>query len=63
MRAVLPPDMRVLPVGGISPDTMAAWHKAGAAGFGIGSALYSPGSAPDDVAIRAKSFKAAWEKL
>jgi 2-dehydro-3-deoxyphosphogalactonate aldolase len=63
MRAVLPPTMRVLPVGGISPDNMTAWHKAGAAGFGIGSALYSPGLAPDDVAARASAFRRAWEAL
>jgi 2-dehydro-3-deoxyphosphogalactonate aldolase len=63
MRAVLPPTMRVLPVGGISPDNMAVWHKAGAAGFGIGSALYSPGLAPEDVATRASAFRRAWEAL
>jgi len=63
MRAILPPDMRVLPVGGISPDTMTVWHQAGAAGFGIGSALYSPGLTPDDVAARANTFRRAWETL
>lgn len=63
MRAVLPPTMRVLPVGGISPDNMVLWHKAGAAGFGIGSALYSPGLAPEDVAARASAFRRAWEAL
>jgi 2-dehydro-3-deoxyphosphogalactonate aldolase len=63
MRAVLPPTMRVLPVGGISPDNMVVWHKAGAAGFGIGSALYSPGLAPEDVAARASAFRRAWEAL
>jgi 2-dehydro-3-deoxyphosphogalactonate aldolase len=63
MRAVLPPTMRVLPVGGISPDNMVVWHKAGAAGFGIGSALYSPGLAPNDVATRASAFRRAWEAL
>ena len=63
MRAVLPRDMRVLPVGGISPDNMTVWHQAGAAGFGIGSALYSPGLAPGDVAARASAFSKAWEAL
>ena len=63
MRAILPPDMRVLPVGGISPDTMTVWHQAGAAGFGIGSALYSPGLTLDDVAARANTFRRAWETL
>jgi 2-dehydro-3-deoxyphosphogalactonate aldolase len=59
MRAVLPRDVRVLPVGGITPENLAPWLKAGAAGFGLGSALYTPGSTPDAVAARARSFIAA----
>lgn len=60
MRAVLPTDTRVLPVGGITPDAMAVWRKAGAAGFGLGSALYAPGMAPATVGERATAFVAAW---
>ena len=56
IRAVLPAGVRVLPVGGITADTMTPWLKAGAAGFGIGSALYSPGLAPDQIAVRARTF-------
>lgn len=56
MRAVLPRSLRVLPVGGISPDNMAAWRSAGADGFGIGSTLYRPGFTLDDVATRAAGF-------
>ena len=56
IRAVLPAGVRVLPVGGITPESMAPWLKAGAAGFGIGSALYSPGLAPDQIAVRARTF-------
>ena len=41
--AVLPPGTAVLPVGGISPASMGPWRAVGAAGFGIGSALYRPG--------------------
>lgn len=62
IRAVLPAGVRVLPVGGITPDNMAPWLKAGAAGFGIGSALYSPGVGPDQIAVRARAFIAAWQK-
>lgn len=62
IRAVLPAGVRVLPVGGIAPDNMAPWLKAGAAGFGIGSALYSPGVRPDEIAVRARTFIAAWQK-
>ena len=59
MRAVLPKDTRVLPVGGIDPAALGRWMHAGAAGFGLGSALYSPGLAASDVGARAASFVAA----
>ena len=51
--------MPVLAVGGITPANMAPWVAAGAAGFGIGSALFSPGVAMDVLAGRAAAFKAA----
>jgi 2-dehydro-3-deoxyphosphogalactonate aldolase len=56
MRAVLPRGVRLLPVGGITPGNMAPWREAGAAGFGIGSALYSPGVGLDEIARRARTF-------
>lgn len=59
MRAVLPRDMRLLPVGGIAPDTMGPWRDAGAAGFGLGSALYKPGLTAAEVGARAKAFVSA----
>jgi 2-dehydro-3-deoxyphosphogalactonate aldolase len=59
MRAVLPADLRMLPVGGITPEGMTPWLIAGAAGFGLGSALYQPGLAADAVGVRARSFIAA----
>jgi 2-dehydro-3-deoxyphosphogalactonate aldolase len=59
MRAVLPASVRVFPVGGITPDNMSGWLKAGAAGFGLGSALYTPGSTPEQVSERARKFVAA----
>ena len=60
LSTVLPPGARVFPVGGVEPDAMAAWVAAGAAGFGIGSALYRPGVEPDQLARVARSFIAAW---
>jgi 2-dehydro-3-deoxyphosphogalactonate aldolase len=59
-RAVLPREVPVLPVGGIAPDNMAPWVAAGAAGFGIGSALFAPGRPLDDTARRARAFAQAW---
>jgi 2-dehydro-3-deoxyphosphogalactonate aldolase len=56
MRAVLPKGVRVLPVGGISPDSMSPWVAAGAAGFGLGSALYKPGHTAEQVGVNARAF-------
>jgi 2-dehydro-3-deoxyphosphogalactonate aldolase len=53
MRAVLPSGTMVLPVGGIDASNMAAWRVAGAAGFGIGSAIYKPGDTADVVSAKA----------
>ena len=53
IRAVLPPDTLVLPVGGIGPENMEPWFAAGAAGFGIGSSIYKPGDTPETVAAKA----------
>ena len=54
--AVLPAGTSLLPVGGITPANMAPYLQAGAAGFGLGSALYSPGMAADEVGCRADAF-------
>lgn len=60
LRAVLPPGVPLLPVGGISPDNMGAYRAAGANGFGIGSALYRPGKTAEAVRASAQAFAAAW---
>jgi 2-dehydro-3-deoxyphosphogalactonate aldolase len=59
MRAVLPKEAKVLPVGGIAPDTMGPWWDAGASGFGLGSALYKAGSSAGQVGANARAFVAA----
>ncbi|MEY4694920.1 MAG: 2-dehydro-3-deoxy-6-phosphogalactonate aldolase [Pseudomonadota bacterium] len=56
LRAVLPQQTALMPVGGITPDTMAAYRAAGAAGFGLGSALYAPGRSADQVRASAQKF-------
>jgi 2-dehydro-3-deoxyphosphogalactonate aldolase len=61
MRAVLPASTAVLPVGGIRPGTMSDWCRAGASGFGLGSALYTPGATADEVGARAQDFVEAWQ--
>ncbi len=58
--AVLPAGTPVMPVGGITPENMDEWRAAGAAGFGIGSALYKPGKSAAAVRDDAMNFIAAF---
>lgn len=58
-RAVLPPDVPVLVVGGVAPGSLAAWLEAGAAGFGLGSGVYKPGMAAAEVTERARAYVGA----
>ncbi|MDP1966225.1 MAG: 2-dehydro-3-deoxy-6-phosphogalactonate aldolase, partial [Reyranella sp.] len=62
MKAVLPPSAPVIAVGGVDPATMGGWRAAGAAGFGVGSALYQPGLPPADVEARARRFVDGWAR-
>ncbi|MFN3672249.1 MAG: 2-dehydro-3-deoxy-6-phosphogalactonate aldolase [Bosea sp. (in: a-proteobacteria)] len=57
-RAVLPAGVALVPVGGITPEKVAAYRMAGAAGFGLGSALYKPGLSAADLRPRARAFAA-----
>jgi 2-dehydro-3-deoxyphosphogalactonate aldolase len=61
LRAVLPKDAALMPVGGITPDNMAAYRKAGASGFGLGSALYAPGRSAELVYEKAAAFVRTWQ--
>jgi 2-dehydro-3-deoxyphosphogalactonate aldolase len=56
LRAVLPAQAALMPVGGITPDNMAAYLAAGATGFGLGSALYAPGRSAEQVREKALVF-------
>ncbi|MDR3537390.1 MAG: 2-dehydro-3-deoxy-6-phosphogalactonate aldolase [Acetobacteraceae bacterium] len=62
-RSVFPRETALLPVGGITPETMGPFVAAGAAGFGLGSALYRPGMSVADVAAHARKFVTAWRTL
>ena len=58
-KAVLPPDIPLIPVGGVTPDKLGPYLSAGAAGFGLGSALYNPGMSAQEVGKRANAFQEA----
>ena len=45
-KAVLPRDVNIYAVGGVTPANMKEWADAGCAGFGIGSNIYKPGMSP-----------------
>jgi 2-dehydro-3-deoxyphosphogalactonate aldolase len=59
-RATLPAGVGLFPVGGITPERMADYRAASANGFGLGSALYTPGLGAAEVAARATRFVQAW---
>jgi 2-dehydro-3-deoxyphosphogalactonate aldolase len=56
--AVLPREIPVLVVGGVTPANMGAYLAAGARGFGLGSGLYTPGLDPAEVGRRARAYVA-----
>ncbi len=63
LRAVLPKEALILPVGGITPHGMNDYWAAGADGFGLGSALYKPGMTIEQVAQSAAAFRVALHAL
>ncbi|MGY3490201.1 2-dehydro-3-deoxyphosphogalactonate aldolase [Bradyrhizobium sp. USDA 4011] len=63
IRAVLPPDVMLAAVGGVSDQNFAEYVKAGIRAFGLGSSLYKPGMTAADVAVRAKVTIEAYDKV
>jgi 2-dehydro-3-deoxyphosphogalactonate aldolase len=60
IRAVLPKGTLVYAVGGAGAANFGDWMRAGADGFGIGTALYTPGLPVVDIAARATAMVAAY---
>ena len=61
-KAVLPKQVKIYAVGGVTPENMGDWLAAGASGFGIGSSLYKPGSNLAKVSESAHSLVSAWKR-
>ena len=55
-KSVLPADLPVLAVGGITPANAANYWQAGVAGFGLGGALYQAGKSLEEIARDAEGF-------
>jgi 2-dehydro-3-deoxyphosphogalactonate aldolase len=58
---VLPKTMPLIAVGGVDAANIAAYRKAGVAGFGLGSNLYKPGMGAEEVSMRAQAIVAAYD--
>ena len=56
--AVLPRDVPILVVGGVSPENMRPWLDAGATGFGLGGGLYKPGQSAADTRAKTQAYVA-----
>ncbi|AYG58252.1 2-dehydro-3-deoxy-6-phosphogalactonate aldolase [Rhizobium jaguaris] len=54
IRAVLPPELVIAAVGGVSDKNFGDYTKAGILAFGLGTSLYKPGMTTAEVAERAK---------
>src|SRR6266545_82104 len=61
IRAVLPADLMIAAVGGISDKNFVEYTKAGIHAFGLGTSLYKPGMTAADVAARAKATIHAYD--
>lgn len=62
MMAVLPEGTETYAVGGATPDMFGTWFAAGVSGFGVGTAVYTPGAALADITYRARDIVAAYDE-
>lgn len=61
LKAVLPP-VPLFAVGGITPENLRDYLRAGCVGAGLGGDLYKPGQAVDRTASMARAFVAAYRE-
>ncbi|BCO19675.1 2-dehydro-3-deoxy-6-phosphogalactonate aldolase [Alteromonas sp. KC3] len=65
IKSVLPPNISLFPVGGIdaTSESMSPYLSCGAKGFGLGSQLYKPSMALEEVRQKAKMFVKTYKAL
>lgn len=56
IRAVLPEDVPLLIVGGVTPESVSGWLDAGADGFGLGGGLYKAGQSVEETLDKACAY-------
>lgn len=61
IRAILPPDLLIAAVGGVSDENFGDYLRAGITAFGLGSSIYKPGMSAADVRARAIKTIAAYD--
>lgn len=63
IRAILPPNLNLCAVGGISEADFADYAASGISGFGLGSSLYAPGRSAEDVGSRADNIIQDYDRI
>lgn len=63
IKAILPADLLIAAVGGVSDKNFAEYARVGVKAFGLGSSLYKPGMKPSEVALRARTTIAAYDAV
>nr|MBA2399624.1 2-dehydro-3-deoxy-6-phosphogalactonate aldolase [Bradyrhizobium sp.] len=61
IRAVLPANLMIAAVGGISDRNFAEYTRTGIHAFGLGTSLYKPGMTAAEVAERARATISAYD--
>ncbi|MFK3659408.1 2-dehydro-3-deoxy-6-phosphogalactonate aldolase [Scandinavium sp. NPDC088450] len=62
LKAVLPKDVPVFAVGGVTPENLDVWLNAGCSGAGLGSDLYRAGQSVERTAEQATAFVKAYQE-
>jgi 2-dehydro-3-deoxyphosphogalactonate aldolase len=62
LRAVLPGELPLYAVGGANPDNFRDYFDAGCSGFGLGTYVFKPGMALDEISSRARAAVASYDE-
>ncbi|MBK5143678.1 2-dehydro-3-deoxy-6-phosphogalactonate aldolase [Budviciaceae bacterium BWR-B9] len=63
LKAVLPPEVPVFAVGGVTPENLHQYRRAGCVGAGLGSDLYRAGQSPEQTRQQAQRFVKAYKEV
>ncbi len=63
IRTIMPPDLEIGAVGGVSERDFEAYAKAGIRTFGLGSSLYKPGATVAEITAKARAVVTAYDAV